>query len=65
MYPLTPIVKPSPSLNGALNNARFGTSWNLIWASRSSIFEIDIDSGKMVESPSVSSSSRLVGKRTD
>ena len=26
VYPLTPIVKPSPSLNGTLNRDRFGTS---------------------------------------
>jgi hypothetical protein len=57
LYPLTPMVKPVPSSKGTLNCALLGTSWNLIWANKSSILVIEMDSGKTDGSSSSSSSS--------
>jgi len=63
--PFTPIVNPSPNWKGTLNMARFGTSWKRICASRSSILDIEMDSGRTVVSSSSSISSVFVGKRID
>ena len=66
VHPLIPIVKPSPSLKGTLNKDRFGTSWKRIWDRRSSMREMEMDSGKTEESSCNSSSSpRFVGSKTD
>jgi len=61
-----PILKSSPSCKELLNSERLGTSWNRICDNKSSIREIDMDSGSMDDSSRSSSSSpTFVGKRMD
>jgi len=67
------MTNPAPNSIPMLNCALFGTSWNRIWARRSPIRVMEIDSGRMVRSSSVKSlesssteeSERLFGRRTD
>ena len=61
-YPLTPIVKPSASSKGMLNIDRLGISRKRICSSKSSIREMEIDSGRR-SSPDSSSSSCIKGPR--
>jgi hypothetical protein len=63
-YPFTPITKFSANSNGMLNWARFGTSRKRICARSSSMRPTETDSGSTPLSSS-SSSTRLVGSRTD